>query len=210
LTSKRIIAYVQAVPLSISEGIKSFKDISPFNLRMSHSSKVVLDRALKVSTEVVALGHSSILSEAIARGAKEAWALPLCDDPVVQAHSMRDFIVNSDVSIIIVGENLDAPFSGASFCGVLSSIYDLNFSLDSENLWKEGSVILVRDSGKEIFNIDVRRIGDAISQKFDDSQIMGTSRLEKIHRTQTTELGLEQSPREISSIISRRLRRLSS
>jgi hypothetical protein len=211
MPSNKILVYVQAIPTSISDKARNFKDLSSSSVRMAHSSKVALDQALKISKEVVALGHSSILSEALAHGANEAKALPFCDDPVAQAESMQDSVVESNEISILVGENLDGPFSGASLCGALSSIYDLRFSFSSNGEdASPGSVVLVKDTGTETFNIDIRAIDYATSQKFPESTIVGSSALEKTQRPKTAQLPIELSAKEIATTLSRKLRRLSS
>ena len=210
MTSKKILVYVQAVPASISNRAKNFKDLSSENLRMSHSSKAALDKAARMTKEIVALGHSSILREALARGAKEAKPLPLCDDPLTQAESINDFLIEPTSVSILVGENLDGPFSGAALCGALASVYDLSLTFDSDSKNESnGSVVLLKDSGTETFNIDIRTIDYASSKEFPESAVDGNSTLVKNQSLESTELLKEQSPNEIASTISRKLRRLS-
>jgi hypothetical protein len=211
--TNKVLVYVQAVPISVSDKARSFKDFASGDFRMSHSSQLALDRALKISNDAVALGHSSILCEALARGAKQASSVPLCDDPVIQAESFRDDIRKSESApLVIVGENLDGPFTGAAFCGALSQIYDLSFSIDDLGIHaplKKGCVVLVKDPGSEVFNIDIRTINYATARKFDDAKIFGESMIERMQR-QTIEVSSEQSPKEIALMISRKLNRFSS
>jgi hypothetical protein len=211
MKSKKILVYVQAIPMSIPSRAKNFRDLSSSSLRMSHSSEAALNKAVSLSRDVVAVGHSSILREAIARGAKEAEPLPLCDDPLAQAESMKNFLTEPNSVSVLVGEDLDGPFSGAALCGALSSVYDLNFSFDSD--WKDetgGSVVLLKDTGSGAFNIDIRKINYASSKELPDSAFVGNSTLEKNQPKQPIELSKEQARKEIASTISRKLRRLSS
>jgi hypothetical protein len=211
MAQSEILVYLQAVPVQIPEKTRNFRDLGGSSMRMSHSSKRALDRALRASEKVIGLGHSAILSEALARGAKDARSLPLCDDPFAQAESMRKAVHGLDSFSILVGENLDGPFSGAALCGVISANYDLGFSFDSD--WNNGSsgyAVLVRDSGLESYNIDIRNIEYAASKKFSDSMIIGDSSLNANRSLKRDVLSNEQSPREIASLISRKLHRLSS
>ena len=210
MTSDKILVYVQALPISIPSRAKNFADLSNSNLRMSHSSKAALDKAAGLSKNVVALGHSSILREALARGAKEAMPLPLCDDPLTQAESMKNLLTNLDSFSILVGENLDGPFSGAALCGALSSVYDLYFSFGLDQEDGGGSVVLVKDSGTRAFNIDIRKIAYASTKEFAESKFVGNSTLEKYERPQPIQLSKEQAPKDIASTVSRKIRRLSS
>ncbi|MDH2900867.1 MAG: hypothetical protein PXY39_07825 [archaeon] len=210
MASKKILVYVQALPISVPSRAKNFADLSNLNLRMSHSSKAALDKAVGLSENVVALGHSSILREALARGSKEAIPIPLYDDPLAQAESMKNFLTDLGPFSILVGENLDGPFSGAALCGALSSVYDLTFSFDSDLEDGGGSVVLVKDSGTKAFNIDIRKIDYASTKEFAESKFVGSIALEKYERAQPIQLSKEQAPKDIASTISRKIRRLSS
>lgn len=206
--SQKILVYVQAVPISIQSNVRNFSDLSSSRFRMAHSSKAALNRAKSLSEEVVAMGHSSILREAIARGATQVFSLPLCDDPLNQAESMKELLQDSN-SVVIIGDNLDGPFSGAALCGALSLVSDRNLLFDSDPKGGEASIVLSKDDGIEAFNIDIRRIEEASSKKIQDSSVIGKSALEKIKPNESTEQPREESSEEIASAISRKLRRLS-
>ncbi len=109
----------------------------------------------------------------------------------------------------MVGENLDGPFSGASLCGAISGLCDFGFRLYSDLKAQNvsNSTILVRDDGDGAFNIDIRRIDQAASSAISESSIMGSVSLEKNQKS-AAETVKDQSPREISSMLSRKLRRL--
>jgi hypothetical protein len=214
----KVFVYVQAIPESIPSRTKSFADLkeATTSFRMSHSSKVALAMAKNPSTNnVIALGHSSILREALAFRADDVIALPLCDDPLVQAQSIKEQKISEDLqlSILFVGENLDGPFSGSSLCGALSALLDLNFEIDDlknveqRQLVKNGSVVLVRDDGTRAFNVNIRRLGIANSKEFPQSKVVGTNLLDRREPAKNPETISDGSPKEIASTISRRLRR---
>jgi hypothetical protein len=213
MSRDKVFVYVQAIPESIPSRAKNFVDLKEATIsRMSHSSKVALARAKDHTNNVVALGHSSILREALALGADDVIALPLCDDPLVQAQSIKEQISEDlQSSIFFVGENLDGPFLGSSVCGALSALSDLNLEIDLKSeegqLVKNGSVVLVRDDGTRAFNVDIRRLGIAYSKEFSQSQAIGTNLLERKEYTKNPETISDRSPKEIASTISRRLRR---
>lgn len=210
----KTFVYVQAIPESIPSRAKNFGDLKESTaFRMAHSSKIALERAKQSSSKIIALGHSSVLREALARGANEIIVLPLCDDPLVQAQGIKDQL-SEDVqsSVFVVGENLDGPFSGSALCGALSALFDLGleFDLGSEKhlAAKNGSVVLVKDDGTRASNIDIRRIDFAQSREIPESQVTGTSSLERRETARTPETIKDQSTREIASTISRRLHRI--
>lgn len=212
-----MFVYVQAIPESVPSKAKSFVDLreATTSFRMSHSSKVALERAKNSSStnNVIALGHSSILREALALGADNVIALPLCDDPLVQAERIKEQMSEDlqSSSIFFVGENLDGPFSGSSLCGVLSALFDISLEFDLKNeqkqLEKNGSVVLVRDDGTRAFNVNIRRLGIANSKELPQSQVIGTNLLERKEPAKNSETIGDRSPKEIASMISRRLRR---
>ena len=173
---------------------------------MSHSSKAALAKASEISSNVIAIGYPPILREAIARGAKEVLVAPICDDPFLQAQSFGN-AVEKYKPLILIGENLDGPFSGATLAGVLSIMYDLELSFDHKTE-HSGAITVVKDDGIGAFGMDIRRIGGAFSVDVPDSKPIGDSSLQIIpkHNTETIK---DQSPREIASTIARRLRRIS-
>jgi hypothetical protein len=121
---------------------------------MSHSSKSALAFASSLGfPEIVAAGFSPILQEALARGASGCYPMPLCDDPLEQI----SFFPKDEFSNIIVGENPDWVFSGASLCGAIvgTKRFDLAQKLAD---FPQRSVLLIPDSGEEKSNIDIRRI----------------------------------------------------
>lgn len=208
--SQKMLVYVQAVPVSIHSRAKTFEDLASSEFRMVHSSKAALHRAGELADEIVAIGHSSILREAITRGASEVVSVPLCDDPLVQAESLKNLLTDPSSTSILVGENLDGPFSGAALCGALSLLCDRSLVFDSPLKGEAGgSIVLLRDSGTESFNVDIRRIDEASSKEIPDSSVSGNSTLEKNQPKQSREQTGEQSPEEIALSVSRKLRRLS-
>jgi hypothetical protein len=208
--ARKLLVYVQAVPISIQSNVKSFSDLSNARFKMAHSSKLALDRAKQLSEgEIVAVGHSSILPEAIARGATRVIPVPLCEDPLKQAESIKEFLQDSNSSVLI-GENLDGPFTGAALCGALSPVSDQNlfFDSNSKNDLTASSIVLLRDNGIEAFHIDIRRIEQAASKRIEDSPMVGRSSIEKIKTKEPPEQQpREESSEEIASLISRKLRR---
>jgi hypothetical protein len=212
----KVFVYVQAIPESVPSRVKNFVDLSEATttFRMNHSSKVALERAKNSSlgVVVVALGHTSILREAIARGADDVIALPLCDDPLIQAQRIKEQVLgNLQSSVFFVGENIDGPFSGSSLCGALSVLLDLNLEIDLENgqsqLAKRGFVVLLKDGGTKAYNVDIRRLGAANTRQLPQSQVIGTSSLERKDFTKNPETITNPPAKEIASTISRRLRR---
>ncbi|MHB1907258.1 MAG: hypothetical protein ACYCQJ_00140 [Nitrososphaerales archaeon] len=198
-----ILAYVQAVPSAIHDSQKNFSELNE-RLRMVHSSQALLARMVSMDEEIVAVGYSQILLEALARGASSGISLPLCDDPLVQAESMRE-ILKSKIRIF-VGENLDGPFSGAALCGAISSLYDLSLGVVDDPKQSSDLVVLVRDNGIGAFNLDVRNIEPASKKPIGRSNLIGTSVLRKETRSRSLE---SHNEKETSDIIARKLRRLS-
>jgi hypothetical protein len=121
---------------------------------MSHSSKVALSFAITLGfSEIVAAGFPPIMQEALARGASSCYSMPLCDDPIEQL----SFFPTDDFSNIIVGENPDWVFSGASLCGAIIGAKGFDLAPISKEL-PPNSVMLVPDSGEETSGVDIRRI----------------------------------------------------
>jgi hypothetical protein len=205
--------YVQAVPSSVPTSTRGLSELSAADLRMAHSSKLALKRAMEWSDNITALGHSSILREALARGASDGLSVPLYDDPLKQAESMREIlIVTGESSAVFVGENLEGPFSGASLCGALSAICKRNlyFGPDSDISEEQLShaILLLRDPGNEAFNIDIRRIDAASKRDFESKGILGNSTVERIARQATNKFLTSETPEQLASVITRKLRRL--
>jgi hypothetical protein len=202
---QEIFVYVQAIPISIPSSAKGFRDLAGSQFRISHSSKLVLSRASGISSWVVAMGHSSVLREALARGATRVIPLPLYDDPVKQTENMKNFI--GDSALVLIGENLDGPFSGAALAGVLSSLCNLRLLIDSDlKSDLKGSIILLRDPGTEAFNIDVRKIPEA-SKEIPVTSVVGNCTLER-RSNQIREKPREETPEDVASNVSRKLRRI--
>lgn len=169
---------------------------------MSHSSKVALAFATSLGfPEIIAAGFSPILQEALARGGTGYHSMPLCDDPLEQI----SFFPKDEFSNIIVGENPDWVFSGASLCGAIIGTKGFDLSPVSKNL-PQRSVLVVPDSGEESAGVDIRRINFSTSSSVNPEGILGASIFAK-SETKRPELVIG-SPSEIISLLSRRIRRL--
>lgn len=208
-TSAKLLVYVQAVPKTLPSGVRKFSDLSRSEFVLTHSSKTLLANARKLFPlrEIASAGYHAILREALARGADKAISLPLCDDPLDQAKSLP---TGDLYSHILVGENPDGPFSGASLCGALAALRKMDLSVidrssGSEAVHRTG-IFLVRDEGPPN-NIDIRRIGYSLKQTFVVSQVRGNSSLEKGEDSKREVIGAD-SAQEIAASFSRRLRRL--
>ena len=209
ITEKQLGVYVQALPVSLSNpsSTKKFEEqFKDSDFVLSHSSKIALKVAKSLGYhEVCAFGHSSILHEALARGATSAYSVPLFVNVVDQARS----IPRDHFSSIVLPENLDGPFTGASLAGALISLYGLSFALwDGANRHPESRVILVKDIDSSD-SIDVRRISQAVATKVETSTVIGqddvaTSSMQGGARHEE----LTGSMEEISGTIAKRLRRL--
>ena len=129
---------------------------------MSQSSKAALAFASTLGFhDVVAVGFSPVLREALARGATSCISMPLCDDPLEQA----SFFPKDNFSHVIIGENSDWVFTGASLAGTLSESRKMRFCLfqDGDSIdFPESSIILVKDSGESTSSIDIRRIKSSL------------------------------------------------
>ena len=206
MNQSKVLVYVQAVPIGIPTSAKRLQDISDGKFRISHSSRAALALATSLGAkEIVAAGHGPVLPEAVARGASSSVPLPLFDDPLKQAQSFPD----DTFSQIVIGENDDWLFSGASLAGILARSRGLKIALhDSghQQQFSEGSVIVVRDEGESTPSIDIRRIRDAVTASAGPSQVYGRIVFSKLEEPKT-EL-VVGSPREISSAVKRKLRRL--
>jgi hypothetical protein len=203
--NQKILVYIQAIPASIPRTAKKFSDLEACDFQMSHSSKVALGLASRgASGEIVATGFSPVLNEAVARGASTAFSMPLCDDPLEQ---LKFFPREEKFSSIIVGESPDWVFSGSSLCGVIATRFGLQLCVHSSDEKLEGnSVTLVLDSGNEAPNVDVRRISQSAASTVNPEGVLGRSTLKKLEEKKP-EL-LTGSVEEVSSVVSRRIRRL--
>ena len=197
------LVYVQAVPSALHDSQKNFSELNE-SFRMVHSSQALLSKMVSMNEEIVAVGYSQILLEALARGASSSISLPLCDDPFVQAESMKEIL--KDKVRIFVGENLDGPFSGGALCGAISSLYDLSFGIADDPKQASDLVVLVRDNGIGSFNLDVRNIESASKKPIAKSNLIGTSVLRRETRSRSLE---SHNEKETADLIARKLRRLS-
>lgn len=173
---------------------------------MSHSSEVALGfTSQRGDVELVAAGFPPILREAVARGATSTFSMPLCDDPLEQ---LSFFPREDRFSTVLVGENPDWVFSGASLAGLISVRmgYNLRVSSGPRGLLQPNCVILALDSGEEVSNIDVRRIILATADHANPEGVLGNSSFRKLDETKPEIL--TGSPAEMASVISRRLRRI--
>lgn len=210
-----IYVYVQAIPNVVSGHVKKFADLqsSSNSFRLSHSSKVALAKVTRRENfRVVAIGHSSVLREAIVRGANDAIPLPLCDDPLAQAEnvfrSLPGPLAEGEVSIV-VGENLDGPFSGAALCGALSVVCGQSYAIEPKdgNLEQRG-IILVKDEGRLAPNVDIRRIAGAFASEIPETNVEGDSGIDAIE-AKKSDIVIGLPVEELATSIARRLRRWS-
>lgn len=197
---------------------------------MSHSSKAALAIATTLRfPEIVAAGFSPVLQEALARGASDCYPMPLCDDPFEQV----SFFPKDEFSNVLVGENPDWVFSGASLCGVIAGTRGFDLAQMS-NGFPQRSVLLVPDSGDETSNIDIRRINlsssssiKAVKTNGNTTTSIGSTAARDLtpnleieipggvvgdsifakSETRRTEL-VTGTPKEIASLLTRRIRRL--
>jgi len=176
---------------------------------MSHSSKAALTFAGSLGiSQIVAIGFSPILQEALARGATDIVAVPLCADPFEQA----SFFPHENFSYIILGENPDWKFSGASICGILAESRKIGLeickpgSMNNVQDFSDNSLILVLDSGESSSSIDVRRIKYSTSANVNPEGVLGDSVFSKLEDKRTEKIA--GTPSDITSTISRKLRRL--
>ncbi len=204
-----MLVYVQALPVSFPSLPKKFSDLDTADFEMSHSSKAALAFATSLKfPEILALGFSPVLQEALARGATEVKSVPLCDDPLQQA----SFFPEGDFSHIIVGENPDWIFSGALLCGVLveSKKIPLDVLSDNRSVGKndhgENSLLLVLDSGEFPSNLDIRRIKNSTSANINPENVIGESKFSTLDDKRSEKITGNAS--EIASILARKLRRL--
>jgi len=172
---------------------------------MSHSSKSAIAFAAKHSSGViVAAGFSPILREAVARGASSTFSMPLCDDPLEQYTFLPG---DQKFSNIVVGENPDWIFSGASLCGVIATKLGYKFCLskNAESV-EPHSVVLVLDSVEESSEIDIRRIALSMEAPANPEGVLGDSSFKKMEEVKPEMIS--GTLEELSSVISRRLRRI--
>jgi len=201
LENNRILVYVQAIP-STETSLRNFSDLETCDFVMTHSSRVALAFANSLGfSEIVAAGFSPVLNEALARGATKCHSMPLCDDPIDQL----SFFPRDNFSNIIVGENLDWVFSGASLCGVIMGSMGFDLAEISKDI-SQKSVVLVPDSGEASSSIDTRRINFSFSSRVNPEGVLGDSTFSK-SEIKRSEL-IVGSPSEIASTLSRRIKRL--
>jgi hypothetical protein len=201
--NQRILVYVQALPAFIPGSAKKFSDLETAEFRMSHSSKAALAYASKYSQEILAVGFSPILREAVARGATDIFPMPLCDDPLQQS----SLFPKEKFSAVIVGENPDWIFSGMSLAGLLSSKLHFRVQVSSETASvSRDSVVVVLDSGEAVSSIDIRRIELSQGIPAHPEGMLGSTVLRRLEESKTETL--TGTPKETSSAISRRLRRI--
>ena len=211
MSPKKLLIYVQALPTSFPVPPKKFADLNASNFVISHSSKTALAFAVSLGyPEILAAGFSPILQEALARGATEIAPMPLCDDPMEQA----SFFPEGDFSHIIIGENPDWLFSGASLSGVLAQTREFRLRIiardDEEpktSSFQNNSLFLVLDSGDHLSSIDARRMRYSTSTNVQPENVLGTSTFSPLDPRLTETISGTSA--EISSLLSKKLRRLS-
>jgi hypothetical protein len=206
LASRQLLVYIQALPVSVPSSAKKFQDLENMEFRMSQSSKAALSFAKTLGFhEIVALGFSPILREALARGATSCYSVPLGDDPLEQA----SFFPKDEFSHFIIAENSDWVFSGSSLAGILSETRKMRFCLFTEGRsldYPESSVILVKDSGESSESVDIRRIRNSFDAVVNPEGVLGGSTLSR-RETRKSEM-LTGDTNEIASVLSRRIKRI--
>jgi hypothetical protein len=202
--------YIQALPVSFPSSPKNFSDLHEADFGMSHSSRAALAFAVSLGfPQILAVGFSPVLKEALARGATDVKSIPLCDDPLEQA----SFFPEEDISHIIIGENPDWVFTGASLAGVLMESRKMILNVVLFELAPGGkelsmnSIWLVRDTGEHVGDLDIRRIKYSTGATVDPENVLGISSFLKLEEKNTENVG--GAPSEISSFLSKKLRRLS-
>ncbi|MGA2875994.1 MAG: hypothetical protein ABSE82_10720 [Nitrososphaerales archaeon] len=206
MISRQLLIYVQALPISVPTSARQFLDLESSEYRMSQSSKAALAFASTLGFhEIVAVGFSPVLREALARGATSCKSVPLCDDPLEQS----SFFPKEHFSHILIGENPDWVFTGSSLAGVLSESRKMQFCFfkDGDSIdFPERSVILVKDSGESPSTIDIRRIKSSFEASVNPEGLLGNSTLSKreVKRGET----VSGDASEISTILARRIKRM--
>ncbi|MDG6923741.1 MAG: hypothetical protein JRN67_10670 [Nitrososphaerota archaeon] len=206
MSSRQILVYVQALPVSTPTSAKKFQDLEVCEFRMSQSSKSALALARKLGFhEIMAVGFSSILREAVARGATSCHSVPLCDDPLEQA----SFFPKEQFSHLVIAENSDWVFTGSSLAGILSESLKMHlrvFTQGNSLAFPESSIILVKDSGVNSESMDVRRIRNSFDVPVDPEGVLGSSSLTRREIGKSELLSGDTS--EIASVLARKLKRL--
>jgi hypothetical protein len=207
--SNTIAVYVQALPVTLSDFQSKqgkFGDqLQGASFKLSHSSKIALSVATRSgSHDITAIGHTSVLHEALARGATSVVPVPLFDNPLAQAKSFPA----SRFSSIIIPENLDGPFSGASLSGAISFLRGMSFTVleNTNSRLAEDCVILVKDDLKPDA-IDIRRIYGATNVKLRDEAVIGELEVSKHSQDSKKREEIRGDSETVSNLIRRRLRR---
>jgi hypothetical protein len=202
--------YIQALPVSFGFSPKKFSDLQEADFIMSHTSRAALAFATSLGFPLIlAVGFSPVLQEALARGATDVKAVPLCDDPLEQA----SFFPEEHFSHILIGENPDWVFTGASLAGVLMESRKMVLSVvplepaPDDNELSQDSIWLVRDTGEVPASLDIRRIKNSTSAEVDPENVLGSSTFAKLEEKKTENIA--GAPPEISSFLLKKLRRLS-
>lgn len=202
---REIFVYVQAIPVSLPPSIRKFQDLESLEFSMSHSSRKAISFAKSFGfSEITAFGFPAVLHESLARGATGCVPIPLCDDPVLQASFFPEH-----ASSIIIGENSDWIFTGASLAGALaefrgSKLHFLDIGDQAE--LPNNSIIVIKDSGENSGNIDVRRIESLMDVIFDHKGVLGDSTFSKLESREPEKISGETA--EVVSLLSRKLRRI--
>ena len=205
----KVLVYVQAIPVSSSSGessreksfVEYFQNSAEFT--MTHSSKVALEKAQLLGTsDVTAIGYSPILHEAMARGASAGISVPACDTPYRQARTFPQGNFE-----ILIGENGDGLFNGASLAGALVAMHGYVFRMWGEEKpeYLENSVVLVKDLLQPTPGIDIRRVKRASEARFEAEAVDGNSRILSIPSARNEILS--GNSKDLSSALSKRLRR---
>lgn len=198
---------MQAIPTAIPSSAKRFEDLQDSLFEMTHSSKKALSFASALGAgEIIAIGYPPILRDAIMRGATRFISAPLCDDPLQQ---LTFFPKEEMTGHVIIGENPEWIFTGASLAGAVSQRNAKRLivcsTCDSLDLSRR-SVILVRDSGANAGIIDIRRVKSASEAGVDPERVLGSSTLLK-EESRKPEV-VSGQPSEVASVLTRKLRRL--
>lgn len=195
------------MPTLLASSARRFQNLEGSEFEMTHSSKKALSFASSLgASEIMAIGYPPILREAIVRGATKFKAMPLCDDPLQQI----SFFPQDDAGDhIVIGENLEWVFTGASLVGAIAHrrkkqvvLCDAGGTLDLS----KGSVFLVTDSGESSGGTDIRRIKNASEASLNPEGVLGNSTFLKQESTKGEIIN--GGPSEVGSALTRKLRRL--
>ena len=100
-------------------------------------------------------------------------------------------------------------FTGASLAGVLAESRACNLLLLEKDAFCELSdisIVLVRDSGRNAGNIDVRRIKTSADEELNSQSVLGNSTLSRIEGKKTEPISGDED--QLVSLLTRKLNRI--